>query len=53
MMKGDAPPKHFESLGRTCVRAGGHNALVSWSGAMLEYFMPHRAYGRAARLAAL
>lgn len=41
IMKGDAPPKHFESLGRTCVRAGGHNALVSWSGTMFEYFMPH------------
>ena len=41
MMKGDVPPRHFAALGRACVRAGGDAALVSWSGTMFEYFMPH------------
>ena len=41
MMKGDAPPRHFGRLGRACVKAGRGAALVSWSGTMFEYFMPH------------
>lgn len=41
IMKGDVPARHFAALGRACVRAGGDAALISWSGTMFEYFMPH------------
>lgn len=39
--KGDVPTKHWFSLGRPLVRAGGKKALLSWTGSMFEYLMPH------------
>lgn len=38
--KGDAPMKHWFSLGRTLVDTPGGAALASWSGTMFEYLMP-------------
>ncbi len=40
MMLGQVEPKHFRRLARPCVRLGGEQALVSWSGTMFEYLMP-------------
>ncbi|MCE3270711.1 MAG: hypothetical protein K0S57_1108 [Ramlibacter sp.] len=38
--KGDVPADHWFRLGRTLTHAGGHTALISWSGSMFEYLMP-------------
>jgi cyclic beta-1,2-glucan synthetase len=38
--KGDAPMKHWFSLGRTLADTPSGKALVSWSGTMFEYLMP-------------
>ncbi|SHK91567.1 GH36-type glycosyl hydrolase domain-containing protein [Alicyclobacillus tolerans] len=37
---GQIPASHWFVLGRTMVRVGEHNTLLSWSGTMFEYFMP-------------
>lgn len=33
--------KHWGSLGRSMTKLGGKAGLVSWSGTMFEYYMPH------------
>ncbi|MES2483633.1 MAG: glucoamylase family protein, partial [Pseudomonadota bacterium] len=38
--KDDVPVDHWFRLGRTLTHAGGHPALISWSGSMFEYLMP-------------
>src|SRR5690606_9038626 len=38
--RNDVPVEHWFRLGRALSRAGGDNALVSWSGSMFEYLMP-------------
>lgn len=38
--KDDVPADHWFRLGRTLTHAGGHPALISWSGSMFEYLMP-------------
>jgi len=35
------PQSHWFALGRVLTRAAGHTTLVSWSGSMFEYLMPH------------
>lgn len=35
------PKKHWGALGRTLAREDGYVGLVSWTGTMFEYFMPH------------
>lgn len=35
------PPKHWGAMGRIPVKDGGYTGLVSWTGTMFEYFMPH------------
>jgi cyclic beta-1,2-glucan synthetase len=39
--KGSLPIKHWHRLGRPLVLIKGIPALVSWSGTMFEYLMPH------------
>jgi cyclic beta-1,2-glucan synthetase len=39
--KGDVPTRHWFHLGRTVTSVHGRVALVSWSGSMFEYLMPH------------
>ncbi len=39
--RGEAPYRHWQALNRACVTAGGYAGLVSWTGTMFEYFMPH------------
>lgn len=39
--KGNVPQKHWYSLGRPLTVIRGVPALVSWSGTMFEYLMPH------------
>jgi cyclic beta-1,2-glucan synthetase len=39
--KNDVPLDHWFRLGRTLTHAAGATALVSWSGSMFEYLMPH------------
>lgn len=39
--RGDIPVKHWHKLGRPLVLVKGIPALVSWSGTMFEYLMPH------------
>ncbi len=34
------PQEHWFALGRRLTMAGGHPALLSWSGSMFEYLMP-------------
>ncbi|MFM9917328.1 MAG: GH36-type glycosyl hydrolase domain-containing protein [Rhizobacter sp.] len=38
--KGDAPVRHWASLGRMFYAVGGDAGLRSWSGSMFEYLMP-------------
>ena len=38
--KGDAPVRHWASLGRLFFAAGRHVGLRSWTGSMFEYLMP-------------
>lgn len=40
VMEGQVPRRHWQRLGRSCVRAGGGAALLSWGGTMFEYLMP-------------
>jgi cyclic beta-1,2-glucan synthetase len=39
--QGDVQQEHWFSLGRLLVAARGKAVLVSWSGSMFEYLMPH------------
>ncbi|MBS0383446.1 MAG: cyclic beta 1-2 glucan synthetase, partial [Proteobacteria bacterium] len=39
--QGQVPPAHWFKLGRLLTIAAGRPALVSWSGSMFEYLMPH------------
>ncbi|MGB5294194.1 MAG: glucoamylase family protein [Thermoanaerobaculia bacterium] len=39
--KGDVSPRHWFLLGRSLTPVGRGAALVSWSGSMFEYLMPH------------
>ncbi|MDQ3001536.1 MAG: glycosyl transferase, partial [Fibrobacterota bacterium] len=39
--KGDVPPSHWFRLGRTLTPVGKGATLLSWSGSMFEYLMPH------------
>jgi cyclic beta-1,2-glucan synthetase len=39
--KGDVSPQHWFLLGRSLTPVGRGAALVSWSGSMFEYLMPH------------
>jgi cyclic beta-1,2-glucan synthetase len=39
--KGDVPTRHWFHLGRTVTSVHSGVALVSWSGSMFEYLMPH------------
>jgi cyclic beta-1,2-glucan synthetase len=39
--KGDVPTRHWFHLGRTVTSVHSGAALVSWSGSMFEYLMPH------------
>ncbi|MGW8249394.1 MAG: glucoamylase family protein, partial [Anaerolineales bacterium] len=39
--KGDVPQKHWLYLGRPLTKTGEGLALLSWSGSMFEYLMPH------------
>ncbi|MBU2733073.1 cyclic beta 1-2 glucan synthetase [Acidithiobacillus ferridurans] len=38
--QGQAPQKHWFSLGRLLTSHGGELCLISWSGSMFEYLMP-------------
>ncbi|MBF0480395.1 MAG: cyclic beta 1-2 glucan synthetase [Desulfovibrionaceae bacterium] len=38
--QGQAPQKHWFSLGRLLTSHGGEMSLISWSGSMFEYLMP-------------
>ncbi len=38
--QGKLPQEHWFRLGRLLTTAGGHTALLSWSGSMFEYLMP-------------
>ncbi|HVG99112.1 MAG TPA: glucoamylase family protein [Chloroflexota bacterium] len=38
---GDVPVDHWVTLGRAFGLAGGRRVLLSWSGTMFEYLMPH------------
>jgi len=38
--QGQAPQKHWFSLGRLLTSHAGHVSLISWSGSMFEYLMP-------------
>jgi cellobiose phosphorylase len=38
--EGQAPQKHWFSLGRLLTSHGGDPSLISWSGSMFEYLMP-------------
>jgi cellobiose phosphorylase len=38
--QGQAPQKHWFSLGRLLTSHGGEVGLISWSGSMFEYLMP-------------
>ena len=38
--QGQAPQKHWFSLGRLLTSHGGEASLISWSGSMFEYLMP-------------
>ncbi|MDR3051214.1 MAG: DUF3131 domain-containing protein [Oscillospiraceae bacterium] len=40
VMRGDAPPRHWQRLGRLLLRTHGGVALASWSGTLFEYLMP-------------
>jgi cyclic beta-1,2-glucan synthetase len=35
------PKKHWGVLGRTLAKSGRYTGLISWTGTMFEYFMPH------------
>lgn len=35
------PKKHWGALGRTLAKAGRYTGLISWTGTMFEYYMPH------------
>ncbi|MDF2934945.1 MAG: glycosyltransferase, partial [Paenibacillaceae bacterium] len=37
---GQVPVSHWNVLGRTLTKSGGHPLLLSWSGTMFEYLMP-------------
>ncbi|HSM30335.1 MAG TPA: glucoamylase family protein, partial [Woeseiaceae bacterium] len=39
--QGQVPQKHWFSLGRLLTSLGGDVSLISWSGSMFEYLMPH------------
>jgi hypothetical protein len=39
--QGQVPQRAWFSLGRLITRAGGTPVLLSWSGSMFEYLMPH------------
>ncbi len=39
--KGDIEVEHWFKLGRSLAEAAGTRVLVSWSGSMFEYLMPH------------
>jgi cellobiose phosphorylase len=39
--QGQVPPTHWFKLGRLLTIAAGRPTLVSWSGSMFEYLMPH------------
>ena len=39
--KGDVPVEHWFRLGRPATPVGRDAALLSWSGSMFEYLMPH------------
>jgi cyclic beta-1,2-glucan synthetase len=39
--KGDVPQKHWLYLGRPITKTRKGMALISWSGSMFEYLMPH------------
>ena len=39
--KGDLPPSHWFLLNRSMTPVGADAALISWSGSMFEYLMPH------------
>jgi len=40
ILLGKVPSRHWWRLGRTLVKKR-HTALISWSGTLFEYFMPH------------
>ena len=39
--RGEVPPKHWQRLGRGLCEQSCRYGLVSWSGTLFEYFMPH------------
>jgi len=39
--QGQVPQKHWFALGRLLTSHGGDLSLISWSGSMFEYLMPH------------
>ena len=39
--RGDVPAEHWRRLGRTLCAQNRRFGLVSWSGTLFEYFMPH------------
>ncbi|MGB5538017.1 MAG: glucoamylase family protein, partial [Thiogranum sp.] len=39
--QGQVPQKHWFALGRLLTSHGGDVSLISWSGSMFEYLMPH------------
>lgn len=39
--QGQLPQKHWFALGRLLTSHGGDVSLISWSGSMFEYLMPH------------
>ena len=39
--KGDVPIEHWLALARPRTNSGGRQVLLSWSGTMFEYLMPH------------
>ncbi len=41
IMTKKVPIRHWSRLGRTLIRFKGHVTLISWSGTMFEYLMPH------------
>ena len=41
VMTRQVPIRHWYRMGRTLVKTSGGPALVSWSGTMFEYLMPH------------
>ena len=41
MAKGDVPETHWFRLGRMVTAVRGRPVLLSWSGTMFEYLMPH------------